>query len=188
MPHQDRKEFITHTIGSATIHHHFREQYVYGAFVSLLNESNLNLRSIAKTLHHLNLVAAALGNSNSLQIDVASMVMLFRAVNIGSYQRFTQGKLEDSQVTQSFMAGANMDSFPDLTIQAIFESVLWSANQKIKRNKETSTHLVERVLMNKDGVDERGIPGNLLREYSEVVLGRGSFQYNAIDRRACCAA
>ena len=36
LPHQDRKEFITHTIGSATIHHHFREQYVYGAFVSLL--------------------------------------------------------------------------------------------------------------------------------------------------------
>ena len=181
LPHQDRKEFITHTIGSATIHHHFKEQYIYGAFESLLNESDLNLRSIAKTIHHLSLVAAALGNSNSLQIDVASMVMLFRAVNIDSYQRFTEGRLDDSQITQSFLAGANMDSFSDLTIQAIFESVLWSANQKIKRNKETSTHLVEQVLMNKDGVDEMGIPGNLLREYSEVVLGRGSFQYNRID-------
>ena len=179
LPHQDRQEFIEHTIKSTAIS--FKESTIRWTFECLLNESNLNLRSIAKVVHHLNLVAAAQDNSNSLLIDVASMLTLFRATNIESYRHFIQGKMEDLKIAESFLAGATLESFSDPVHRAIFECVLVSANNAIKGTRVDSSVIVNRVASDESTAKLLGIDRDRLWIYADVILGRRSLIYDLIN-------
>ena len=183
LPHQDRQNFIKHTIESTAVSSHFRNDYVAWTFTSLLNDSNLNLRSISKTVNHLNLVAAAQGNSVSFPIRVASLLLLFRAIDAGAYQRFIEGRLADHQVTEFFKTGANIDSFSDVTIQAILECVLWSANRRIRGIGVDPEHLVNTIVAGKTDAQGHGLsfPISKLRDWAATIMGRASFEFDPID-------
>lgn len=181
LPHQDRRKFIEHTIESTSIS--FKERTIRWTFECLLNESNLNLRSIAKAIHHLNLVAAAQGKNDSLQIDVASMLMLFRATSIESYRYFIEGRMDESQIADNFLTGANLESFSDPVHRAVFECVLTSANNRIRETRVDSSVIVNRVASSVGVANLLGIDRSRLEIYAEVILGTGSIDYAPIDFR-----
>lgn len=152
----------------------FKEPYAKQAFLAFLNDSNLNLRSIAKAIHHLCLVVMSLDTEVQLQIEVAALLTVYRAVNYHSYREFIQGGKTSEETSQNFLARVTRREQGTHTQidQAFFEAVVWSVNNAINDERWDPYELAKTIAQGKKGINP--IPEyQMLEKYTAHIAGYG---------------
>ena len=179
LPHLERREYIVNNIESTSIGERLQERYAREAFVALLNGSTLNLRSISKAVHHLNLVATSSSRLIELETEIASILVAYRAISHRSFQEFLQGRLTDAQTTQNIFAALRGEGLRNTIEHAVYEAVVWSANLRIKGENRFSDAVLEPIRR-----DKKIQPGSkenyVLSRYISAVMGDDS-DIDAID-------
>ena len=117
---------ISHTTSwdLTPVGHLFKETYAKKTFVAFLNDSKLNLRDIAKTIHHLSLVSASLDTESPLQIEVAAILMMLRSVSYPMYQQLVQDGLTPEQISRNIYTGMRKENLRNAVEQAVYEAIV----------------------------------------------------------------
>ena len=151
LPEVDRQKFITSTLDSVGIEQGFRNPYFKSALVALLNATGLSLREVAKAIHHLRLVSASFGPRAQMEIDIAAMLMIHRALDRSWYNDLIEGVANDTEFREKFEDAipARNREIMSTTEYAVYETILQAINMQRRGEESGAESLVNLLLIEK---------------------------------------
>ena len=174
LPDVSRTNFIERTLDDTLTSKLLEEKYGREAFVSLMDHSTLTVRNISKAVHHLGLVMASMDAKVKLQPEVASMLILLRAVNRDSFQNFIDGRLTDQQTVQNLFSGMKDQSLQNLEAGLVYQTILEGANASLLGVQDINVRSRVNAILSKQSYALDGAFGQQLQDYLRA-LSNGSF-------------
>ena len=140
LPEPSRREYIADLLAGRKVHEHFLQTQDELAFSSaanvealpesLLDVSEISLRTIARAIHHFGLVLASLP-SHKLSLALPSVVaVIFRTLNSDLYYRFIQGGVSDKEAIEELFAESNQNLAERWNERELFEAVIILGGQE----------------------------------------------------------
>ena len=119
LPELDRKDFINASIRSVGIPDYLQRtrdregphavsmlEELFGVF---FGESSVSLRTVARAIHHLGLVYAALPDNQRIFADTSAVLMILRTISRQWYYRLIEGEASDLEVVDNVYTNLGID-------------------------------------------------------------------------------
>ena len=159
LPNVDRSEFIEHNLKVTGVDGLLELPLSRETLVKFLNQSSLNLRDIAKTIHRFGLVAASLGRGDGTvryEHAAAVVLMILRTIDYHTFRDFARGAATDEQVVQNVFARLPRPTQLRGELSSLFyQVVVLLANQQVRGERMALNPAVTKVIEKNeaDGVE-----------------------------------
>ena len=183
LPDPDRAEFIERALDAVRISDYFErtkdrdaknnndENVVRDWLKRLFGSPDVNLRRVAKAIHHLGLVFASLRSDERSFALTASVALIVRTVDPDLYYEFLRGKATDAEVVDRFFSRSpELREIQQENPGCVFESLIVLAAQEVSggEHKPIDSPLVRRY---EQQVQEEK-SGSTAGKHAEAVLRR----------------
>lgn len=194
LPRPDTTLFVESVMRSCDIYASLEDSSVknrvngyYSDMIALVEEflasSELSIRDIAQSIHHLGLVLVSLRPNHHPLLTMTVILIVLRSIDRGLYSRFAQGEIDDAEIVDFLFARPGLKQFANTRKGAYIEAYIVLAYKELRYGRDAqpspSTPLTERY---ESILDESTPATDEARKHAKQAIERITSETSLVDR------